>query len=494
LLQAGFTVSLPYEATVVAQRWRLNKTGAGCYDALKQAQKLYTTSTSSWLGAHSWLSGTLAQMPISYHHYLRNQGFRMSSRKIFFSAFFALHTPMLALAQETEEEPTSAPVEEPTSSPAQDEIAKPPAREENGLLSFQLEQPASSVFYFERDVAGYEFDFNLYVQLQLQIAAFVGNETFLEDDSAAIDEGYRVHRARVGVWGDLDEFGYVLTADLRDETLPDASGLDARPVGARLLDAAVNWHRYPFAIVTVGANKLPFSRGGMASSFTTTFQQQPFTTSRLVPSRRAGLSVSGNVAEGKVFYSVGQYNTSNSLSFGSLGGGLITIGRLELSPMGPIDPNQSGPRPFDGTRASLGFNGYFTGRAEAQDIQAAGADLLVQSGPVTLLVEGIFSRIVPVAEPVLPGGAADITNRFGAYGQLGFMVKPDRFEVAVRGEYFDDNLVLKDEGDILGLSGTFNIMAYENRIRTSFDYTSRIELQGVNLKNDIFLIQTGARF
>jgi hypothetical protein len=408
------------------------------------------------------------------------------------SSFSALCCPMLAFAQELEE-PTSQPSEpvEPSSAPVEVPV-KPKKTSEP--LSFQLEQPKSSLFHYESTVAGYDFDFNLFVQLQLQIAAFVGNDTFLEDDSAAVDEGYRVHRARIGVWGDMDEFGYVLTADLRDETLPDASGLEARPVGAKLLDAAVTWHRYKVYTVTVGANKLPFSRGGTASSFTTTFQEEPFTISRLVPSRRAGISFSGSVGEGKFSYAVGQYNTSNSLSFGSLGGGLLTMARVEVAPLGPIDPNQSGSRSFEGTRVAFGVNGYVTGRAEAQDIQAAGADILVEAGPVTFLAEGIFSRIVPVAEPTLPGGAADITTRLGAYGQIGYMIKPDRYEVAVRGEYFDDNLLLKDEGDILGLSGAFSVMAYGNRIRTSVDFTKRIELQGVELKNDMLLIQTGARF
>ena len=411
------------------------------------------------------------------------------------SSFSALCWPQLVLAQELEE-PTSEPVEvEPTSAPVVPEEEAPAKPKRSSTPpSFQLEQPESSLFHYDASVGGYGFDFNLFVQLQLQVAAFVGNETFLEDDSPAIDEGYRVHRARVGVWGDLDEFGYVLTADLRDETLPDASGLEARPVGAKLLDAAVNWHRYSFLVVTVGANKLPFSRGGTASSFTTTFQAAPFTVSRLVPSRRAGLAVSGSVGDGKLSYAVGQYNTSNSLSFGSLGGGLLTMARVEVAPMGAVDPNQSGTRSFEGTRVALGANGYFTGRAEAQDVQAAGADLLIEAGPVTFLAEGIFSRIVPRAEPTLPGAAADITNRLGAYGQLGYTVKPDRFEVAVRGEYFDDNLLLKDEGDILGLSGAFTVMAYENRIRTSIDFTKRVELQGVELKNDMLLIQTGARF
>jgi hypothetical protein len=413
---------------------------------------------------------------------------------LFASSFSALCWTPLALAQDLEE-PTSQPVEaEPTSEPATLPEAPAPPKKISVPLSFQLEQPESSVFHYGTSVAGYDFSFNLFVQLQLQIAAFVGNEAFLEEDSAAIDEGYRVNRARIGVWGDMDEFGYVLTADLRDETLPDASGLEARPVGAKLLDAAVSWHRFRGYIVTVGANKLPFSRGGTASSFTTTFQEEPFTISRLVPSRRAGIATSGSFIEGKLSYAIGQYNTSDSLSFGSLGGGLLTMARVEVAPLGPVDPNQSGTRHFEGPRLAIGVNGYVTGRAEAQDVQAAGADLLVEAGPLTFLAEGIVSRIVPLSEPTLPGGAADITTRLGAYGQIGYMLKPDRYEVAVRGEYFDDNLLLKDEGDILGLSGAFSVMAYGNRIRTSVDFTKRIELQGAELKNDMLLIQTGARF
>lgn len=391
-------------------------------------------------------------------------------------------------------EPTSEPTSAPTSAPTEPDPKEKRAPDASGPLAFQLEQPQSSLFHYDTTVAGYDFDFNLFVQLQLQIAAFVGNDAFLEDDSAAIDEGYRVNRARVGVWGDLDEFGYVLTADLRDETLPDAAGLEARPIGARLLDAAINWHRYSSFIVTVGANKIPFSRGGMASSFTTTFQEAPFTVSRLVPSRRAGITTSGSLSGGKFSYSLGQYNTSDSLSFGSLGGGLLTMARVELAPMGPVDPNQTGQRSFKGARVALGVNGYFTGRAEIQNVQAAGIDIMAQSGPVTFIAEGIFSQIVPLEAPILPGASPDVTQRFGAYGQLGYMVVPNRYEFAVRGEYFNDNLLLVDEGDILALSGAFSVLAYDNRVRTSLDYVSRIELGGLPLRNDLFLIQTGARF
>jgi hypothetical protein len=384
-----------------------------------------------------------------------------------------------------------APTSEPASAPASAPVEVVTPNQKLDPLSFQLEQPKESLFHLSSGPV----DLNFFAQIQVQVAAFVGNDAFLESDSPAIDEGYRVRRARAGLWGDaFDEFSYVLTLDMRDEALPSSAGQDALPVGAELLDAAITWRRYSFAQLTVGANKLPFSRGAMIPSFTSTFAESPFTVSRLAPSRRAGISVSGELSEGVFRYVVGQYNTSDSLSFGSLGGGLLTVARVEVAPLGAVDPNLSASRSFEGARVSIGANGYMTARSEAQDIQAAGLDILLEAGPITVLAEGLFSRVVPLSDPVLAGGAVDITNRFGAYGQVAYMIVPDRFEVAGRAEYFDDNLVLKDEGDIVAATAGFNWISYAQRIRASVNYTTRVELAGVNLRNDLLLIDWALRF
>lgn len=423
---------------------------------------------------------------------------------------FLLLAPQLALSQTLEEEeepfePTSEPTSGPAGEPASAPVSEPPLlpeepspeeppSEEPALseaarpLSFLLEQPKDALFSIARDPV----QLNLFVQLQTQIAIFVGNEAFLEEDSPAIEKGYRVKRARTGLWGGfLDEFGYVVTLDLRDEVLPEGAGLEARPVGARLLDAAISWKRYPFAIITVGANKIPFSRGAMASSFTTTFQESPFTISRLAPQRRAGISLSGSFE--RFSYVIGQYNTSESLTFGSLGGGLLSMGRVELTPLGPVDPNQSGTRDFEGTRFALGGGGYIA-LSGTQRTLSATADLLLQAGAFTALAETIFSQVEPRAAPELPGGPADTINRFGAYGQLGWMILPDRLEVAARTEIFDDNVAVRDEGDILAFTGGASLISYGYRVRTTLNFTKRLELAGNELSNDLLLLEVGARF
>lgn len=397
----------------------------------------------------------------------------MLVRPLVWSALLAASVPGLASAQEP-----------PAPGDTAIAVPRPP-----GPAGVQLMPDGVGTFGWMRD----RYSIVMTGVLQLQLAPYLGDDSLVENEDPATEEGFRVRRARFGVYGRLPaDFTYRLAFDVLDDL--SASTADARPVGARLRDAFVGWDGSKYASLIMGAGKVPFVRGNFTSSIELAVIEEPLTVKRLGIDRRVGASVSGAV--GPVSYGLGVFNADPALSFGNRADGLLTTGRVEFA-TAAIGYGQSTLGP--GSRAPGGFAVGLGGtlrRDGTLEGQSYGGDLAFRHKWVVATAELIASHTEPVTQPATPAdpNAQTEVDALGAYGTVAVAVVPGVIEAAARLEYFDPNTDLDDEGDVLVLTGGANAAILEGNIKAGLHYIRRAERNGRKLANDAVVVQLQASF
>ncbi len=384
----------------------------------------------------------------------------------------------LALAQETKQ-PSSA----PAAPAAKAAPAEHPAPAPTAPTPAPAEKPAEKVEMLEDDLDARMEIFrrgpvtlNVGGVVQVQAGIHVGDEAQLEQHDAMDTEGFRVRRARLGFGGNfLRHWKYYIAADFKEAIVG----------GNEILDAKIIWTRFSMARVSVGLDKVPFSRFAMNSSSRLTVAERPLIVQKIAPDRRVGITILGDV--GDLEYAAGYYNGSSGVTQGNKLGGMAVAASLQYHVFGK--PQEFVPGPL---RLAVGGGFMFNRDAGIAKLRAAG-HLDLRLYRVQLLGEFLFEAGTPEEEPLGDSTQGDYT-RLGAAGELSVFIWRKYVQVALRYEMVKDNVDVATFGDEQLFTGGVNCYLFEHKLKLMLSYTHRNETDGQSIDNDIALAHLQAMF
>ena len=313
--------------------------------------------------------------------------------------------------------------------------------------------------------------------LQIQGGFYVGDEAQMRQHDSMDTEGFRVRRARIGFGGNfLRHWKYYLAADFKE--VYDGGGNE-------ILDAKIVWTRFSAARVSVGLDKVPFSRFAMNSSSRLTLVERPLVTQKIAPDRREGVTVLGDFAG--LEYAAGFYNGSSGVTQGNKFGGMAAAASLQYHVFGK-------PTEFVPGKLRLAVGGGFMYNSDAgMDKLRAAGHLDLRMFRVQLLGEFLYEQGAPKEEQLGDATAGEY-SRLGAAGELSVFVWRKYLQVAFRYELVKDNVDVPTYGDEQLFTGGVNLYLYEHKLKLMVNYTHRSETEGTTLDNDIAVAQLQAMF
>jgi hypothetical protein len=325
---------------------------------------------------------------------------------------------------------------------------------------------------------GKKFTLGINLFGQVQGAFYVGDEARTENGDVASTEGFRLRRAKIGLHGTaFKHLGLNLVVRMVDlllgESMIDAANIVFKPA------AAFN--------LAVGTAPLPYSRGSMSSSSQLALIERPRPVTDMGPGSQLGLAVHGNVAKGIFGYSIGAYNGGEGLTKGDLGEGMLYAARLQLSPLGALDLDESDWERSP-PRLAIGADYYYTNDSGVPT-HAFSADIALKVKGFSFISEFLFDWRKPEDLQPLPASLPDATMRYAWYAQAAYFLLPKRIELAARFEWADDHMDIRDAGDVWLLTGGLNLYFFQGYLKLQFNYTHRDEREVPELNNDIFFAQ-----
>ncbi len=256
----------------------------------------------------------------------------------------------------------------------------------------------------------------------------------------------------------------------------------------QLVDAFGRWalpSSMGLTSLSLGVQRVPFSREAMISSADLVFQERAVGTNWLPPGREVGalatqsLSLSDDPGGNQLLLRLGAFNGNGAL-FGDTDPGILASGRLELI-LGDAYRTWS---PELEPALGIGIAGLIDTDL-ATSTRALEADLLARYSVVTLLGEAVSSTITPNQTDVVAPGVAGATGRLGWLGQLSVFVPtkgPRGLELAARYATFDDAVALDNNGDVGILHTGATYRGLLEQIDLGLAFIHRIELD--NAPND----------
>lgn len=318
----------------------------------------------------------------------------------------------------------------------------------------------------------------LNLRSQVQGAYLVGDDSLIENWDPATTRGFRLRRGRIGFHGAYDEMlGLNLVLNLYEQ---DAGGNTIH--AANIVLRPATWANFAF-----GTAPLPFSRGSMTSSARLQMIERAVTTTQLTPESQLGAAFLGSLFGGILEYAGGVYNGGPGYTKADRGDGLLYAARLQVSPLGPMNSDESDyeQSPF---RIALGADYYYNDDSSIVT-NAASADLRIKWRGLSLTGEYLMDRREPEGNPALPPSLPDNTEREGWYAQAGYFVLPELLEVAARYEWYDDQKEIGNAGDLWLASGGVNAFFFDGYLKAQLNYIHRVERNVPEMDNDILFAQ-----
>ena len=319
--------------------------------------------------------------------------------------------------------------------------------------------------------------------------------------SAAIDDRFRLRRARIQVSGDFaDNFDFKLEGEFAqsDEalTIRDATG---RLLGSNAtrtafggLDLFANWHRYPEFQVKVGQYKAPFGLEQISPDPKLFTAERSQVTSALTPERQVGIQIWGKpftnvLPEQKdlLTYWVGMFNGNGRNVTVNDNDEYMYVARLELQPWKGKLAGQDAWVRFGGDALhsrdasgtvlspagtlrvnSDGSLSTFTAPSAAER-EGYGFDASFHWGPFDLIAEYLSEsyegRTVNGIAPTFRDFRAE-----GYYVQPSFFIVPKKLQVVAKYEHFNPGQVIDDNLD--SITGGLNYYIHGDDIKLIADY------------------------
>ena len=302
-----------------------------------------------------------------------------------------------------------------------------------------------------------------------------------------LDTGFTLRRARFGFAGGWKQVDFSLrigTGFPYDQLTPEPAPVD-------LIDG---WMRASFDSVagttriSVGQQRVPFSREQQISANDLVFQDAAVSTNWLSPNRDLGAMLTHDYKA--VGVAVGVYNGGGNI-WGNDDNGVMAVGRVEAHLGGDTYRTNAADSAF-GIGASYAYNHQI-----ATDTHMVEADLLGRFKGLTLIGEFEMNLIRPdVDADVLPPDVPEQTTRLGGYGQISYYreVGLGAIEPAVRFSYLDDAKHLKDNGDVGLLEAGLGWREPIPFLDIGAGYIHRFEFQGADTGNDSVRVWKGVRY
>ena len=229
--------------------------------------------------------------------------------------------------------------------------------------------------------------------------------------------------------------------------------------------------------ISIGAMKTPFSREALISAADLTFQERGVATAHMATGRDVGVLADYQHKSG-LRVRTGLFNGNNDLS-GDNNDGMSSVTRLEF---GSNDSyTLSGP----GRAFGIGVSSVY-----AQDVATntlgGGADILVRTNNIGLLLEATALTISPGDTSIANADVVTETTRFGLTGQVSYTIptKSGGIELASRYSQYDDATELEDNGDVGIVHSGVTIHNPGHGIKVGIGMVNRLELGGTTLSND----------
>ncbi|WP_156338454.1 hypothetical protein [Chondromyces crocatus] len=224
-----------------------------------------------------------------------------------------------------------------------------------------------------------------------------------------------VHLARLLLGGHLfgQHLRYAVSAELSREPL------------LRDLEVVFVWR--PELQARVGRFRTPFSRQFLVPRPALQLPDRSIVSDFFRAGRETGVSLEGQLAEGRAEYRAGIFSGD-----GIDGPGLLAMTRLAVAPLGAVAYDETLARTPGEVRFAIGVGAYHhvvptaqeTSSDSASERTAGGLDAVVRAGPITVSAEGFIDRRRSPRTPDRIG--------VGAFAQAGVFVVPGTFEVAGR--------------------------------------------------------------
>lgn len=329
-------------------------------------------------------------------------------------------------------------------------------------------------FIFKRDI----FELSLNPRLQVQAAPFVGDDSLIENKDVATNEGFRIRRAKIGLYAGIDK---KLRMNLGVYLYDKESG------GNILVDANIVYRAFSYLNFAIGTAPLPFSAGSIVSSSKIQFIERSFATEEMTPKSQLGFTLFGQLRGGIFEYNAGIFNGYEGYSKGDIGKGFLYSARLQFCPFGSMDPEESD---YENSPLRLVLGGdYYYNDDSSIITHGTSADLQLKWRGFSFKGEFLYDWRRPLEKPTLPTTLPDKTKRMGFYFQSGYFIIKQLFEIAARFEWFDNNIDINDTGDIYLVTGGLNLFLMKGYLKTQLNYIHRDERNVPELKNDIILLQ-----
>lgn len=307
--------------------------------------------------------------------------------------------------------------------------------------------------------------------LQLHLAPYVGDDALLDDDDPAAREGFLLRRARLGVEAALPSHLRVLLV---------LDPLEDEPGAGAVSEARVSYEPRPWLRLAAGADKVPFTRGELASSAALASIERPLTVQTLVPQRRLGAVAEGALFDDALTYVAGVMNATEGYARGNQFAGLLYVARLQYR------------FAASSLEVGVGAGGYYEDGPATNTI-AGSADLRLAVAGAALLVEALCDRITPDDAPTASPEVADELSRCGGYAQASYRLGRHGLEPVARLEWLDDNTGVDDAGDALLVAAGVNAQL-DAHLRLQLHYLGRYERHAAERANDAVILAVQGAF
>lgn len=315
--------------------------------------------------------------------------------------------------------------------------------------------------------------------------------------AAAIDDRFRVRRARINVTGDFaQQFDFKLEGEFAQSdvtlTVRDATGRTLAANSTRTafggLDLFVNWHQFREFQIKAGQYKAPFGFEQLSADTRLFTLERSQVTSALTPERQLGVQIWGKplasaFPEQKdlLTYYAGIFNGNGRNISVNDNDQYMFAGRLELQPWkGKISEaeawlkfggNAISSRDASGTVLSPagtlrvnsdGSLSTFVAPSSAERT-GYGFDALFHFGPFDLIGEYLSESYEAHTAPGFPGFRAD-----GFYVQGTYFIIPKKLQLFTKYESFNPGQVAND--DITSVTGGLNYYIHGDELKIMAHY------------------------
>lgn len=306
---------------------------------------------------------------------------------------------------------------------------------------------------------------------------FDGKGGTTRDTSLADEDGFKIRRAKLAVFGNAYEH-------VKFKLEANFAGTPA------LDDAFIEDDHLPYLVGKVGQFKVPFSLEELTSDTEILSIERSEAVKQIAPERDQGISFSGDIPGGLLSYSIGAFNGSKAkaattYSIGSNNDAgknatkndndqLLYSGRLVAKPAGWIKVGVNGLTSTDGSGSS------------EEDRTSYGIDLQIKNLKRGCSLQGEYLN------QRLEKTGTDVTSE-GFYVQAGHFIVPKHLEVALKYEEYDSDTDVTNRDDIrwttVGLN--FYIDGHDAKLMANYIFKNEGD---DSYDNDTFLAQAQLRF